>query len=79
MPYMGRNWQIEGSQTSVSLVGGTGSTVINGQSLTTYEAGLSGELAYDVTPAATVKVGFDVSSTKYEETYLGFLGFGVKF
>ncbi len=79
MPYMGRNWEIEGSKTSVSLVGGTGSTVINGQGLTTYEAGLSGEIAYDMTPATTFKVGFDVSGTKSEETYLGFLGMGVRF
>ncbi|MEH6474588.1 MAG: autotransporter outer membrane beta-barrel domain-containing protein [Sneathiella sp.] len=79
MPYLGRNWEITGSQTSVSIVGGTGSSTVNGQSLTTYEAGLSGEISYDVTPSTSFKAGFDVSQTQYEQKYLGFLGAGVKF
>lgn len=78
-PYVGHDWEIDSAGSSVSFVNSTGSTMIEGRDLSVFQAGLSGEVAYDLSSATSFKAGFDVSHKEDEDQYVGFLGLGVKF
>jgi subtilase-type serine protease len=78
-PYVGHDWEIEESNTTISLASATSTTNITGRDMTTFQAGIGGEVGYDVNDSVSLKLGFDASQNKYEDQYVGFAGLGMKF
>ncbi len=78
-PYLGHQWELEGASNTTRFVGAGTATTVNGRNLTTFEAGVGGEVRYDFDPATSLKLGVDLSRDRYEDRYVGFVGVGVKF
>lgn len=78
-PYLGQQWELEGASNTTRFVGAGTATTVNGRNLTTFEAGVGGEVRYDFDPATSLKLGIDLSRDRYEDRYVGFVGVGVKF
>lgn len=78
-PYIGHDWEIEEAGSTVSIASATSATNITGRDMTAFQAGLGGEVAYDVNDSLSLKAGFDASHNKHEDQYLGFVGLGIKF
>ncbi|AGH98311.1 autotransporter family protein [Micavibrio aeruginosavorus] len=78
-PYVGQQWELEEASNTTRFAGAGSATTINGRDLTTFDVGLGAELRYDLDNSRSLKAGADLSRDRYEDRYVGFVGFGVKF
>ncbi len=78
-PYVAQQMELNGSRNNVRFVGATNATSIDGQSLNVAQLGAAWEADMDVSKNQNLKLGLDLSADKFEQRYLGYVGWGMKF